>query len=303
MRYSSLLFKSGIIILVLSIVSFAGLNCLTTTDSGSSGKVFNAPSNLRATVISPTLVNLTWVDNSNSEIRFEIWRNIYNENPTFTQIATLGANVISYSDTTVIEGKGYSYVVYAYNAAGNRVDATASYCVTVLWVEIATGNMYNIGRATNGTLWFWGYEYGRTGAVTIGEPYMIGTSTNWKQIVCGLNNYRVGLKTDNTLWSWWWNDYSQLGLGDSTDRSSPTKVGIDTNWSALAAGYAHTVALKTDGTLWSWGYNEYGQLGNNTYDFKTVPTQITGTTWSAIAAGAYHTVALSTTGAATTLWA
>jgi alpha-tubulin suppressor-like RCC1 family protein len=35
-------------------------------------------------------------------------------------------------------------------------------------------------------------------------------------------------------------------------------------FSAISAGYFHTMILKTDGTLWATGDNEYGQLGDGT---------------------------------------
>ena len=80
---------------------------------------------------------------------------------------------------------------------------------------------------------------------------------------------------------------------------SPTPVGTDTDWKAVAAGYLYTVALKTDGTLWAWGNNEYGQLGNGTTENGFSPVQIgTDTDWAAISAGR-HTLALKTDG---TLW-
>ena len=38
----------------------------------------------------------------------------------------------------------------------------------------------------------------------------------------------------NPLWSCGWNQYGQLGLGNTSDKSSFTKVGSST-WSAVAA--------------------------------------------------------------------
>ena len=45
------------------------------------------------------------------------------------------------------------------------------------------------------------------------------------------------------LYAWGFNYYGQLGLGDTTTRYVPTKVGTDT-WVAVACGYFHSLAMK-----------------------------------------------------------
>ena len=77
-----------------------------------------APSNLVATVVSSTEVDLSWRDNSNNETAFHVFRKIPGIT-SFRKIATLGANVTSYVDTTVVAGTSYAYKVRAHNAAGN----------------------------------------------------------------------------------------------------------------------------------------------------------------------------------------
>ena len=81
----------------------------------------------------------------------------------------------------------------------------------------------------------------------------------------------MALKSDGTLWTWGQNTYGQLGDGETTIRPLPAKVGADTDWSAISAGYYHAHALKSDGTLWTWGYNRFGQI----MDSGGVPTYLT----------------------------
>jgi len=92
-----------------------------------------------------------------------------------------------------------------------------------------------------------------------------------------------------------------LGLGNTTNYSSPKQVGALTNWSTFSSGYYHTNAVKTNGTAWAWGKNSNGQLGlSNTTDISS-PVQIGAlTNWLGVAAGAYHSLAIKTDG---TLWA
>ena len=47
------------------------------------------------------------------------------------------------------------------------------------------------------------------------------------------------------LYSWGYNNNGQLGLGNTTDRSSPTQVGALTTWLRTACGVYHTVAIHS----------------------------------------------------------
>ena len=102
------------------------------------------------------------------------------------------------------------------------------------------------------------------------------------------------------LFVWGQNNYGQLGLNDTANRSSPVQVGALTGWSQIAAGQYHSIAAKTDGTLWSWGNNGFGRLGLNDTTNRSSPVQIGAlTTWYEVAAGFRHTLATKTDG---TLW-
>lgn len=96
-------------------------------------------------------------------------------------------------------------------------------------------------------------------------------------------------------YSWGRNTVGQLGLGDTTSRSSPTQVGSLTTWSKVFSfSYnASCFAIKTDGTLWSWGYNAEGQLGDGSATGKSSPVQVgVLTNWLTTAAGGYQTLAI-----------
>ena len=103
------------------------------------------------------------------------------------------------------------------------------------------------------------------------------------------------------MWAWGRNNYGQLGLNDTTNRSSPVQVGTDTNWSKVKCGYGFTLAIKTDGTLWSWGGGNFGRLGHGNTTNRSSPVQIgSGTNWSEIAAGIGASFAIKTDNS---LWA
>ena len=55
------------------------------------------------------------------------------------------------------------------------------------------------------------------------------------------------------LYAWGTNTYGNLGLGNTTNYSSPKQVGSLTTWLNIATSYWSGYAVKTDGTLWDWG--------------------------------------------------
>jgi (2Fe-2S) ferredoxin len=63
-------------------------------------------------------LQLDWTDNSNNEDGFKIERKS-GTTGTYTQIAMLGANVTSYTDTNLTDGATYCYRVGAFNSAGS----------------------------------------------------------------------------------------------------------------------------------------------------------------------------------------
>jgi hypothetical protein len=84
---------------------------------------------LAAAAVSTTQANLTWVDNSNNETGFKIERSI--DGVTFAQIATAGANIVTYSDATLAANATYTYRVRAYNSTGNSPYSNAAMAAPV----------------------------------------------------------------------------------------------------------------------------------------------------------------------------
>ncbi|HEY4596789.1 MAG TPA: BACON domain-containing carbohydrate-binding protein, partial [Thermoanaerobaculia bacterium] len=77
-----------------------------------------APSNLTASVLSSTQVQLSWTDNSANETGFTIERLDGGGNSGYVVVATVGANVTAYTNAGLTGGTSYSFRVRATNAAG-----------------------------------------------------------------------------------------------------------------------------------------------------------------------------------------
>jgi hypothetical protein len=104
----------------------------TVTDSQGVGTISNddppaAPTNLTATPVSSSQINLAWSDNANNESGYYVQQSV--GSGAWTDIATLAANATSYANTGLLESMTYRYRVQAYNVNGVSAysnEATAS---------------------------------------------------------------------------------------------------------------------------------------------------------------------------------
>ena len=157
-------------------------------------------------------------------------------------------------------------------------------------------------------LWAWGWNgYGQLGlgnTTNYSSPKQVGALSTWIKVTfTGTYSWMatLALKTDGTLWSWGKGSYGQLGLGNTTNYSSPKQIGALTSWAKVFGSYKGFSAIKTNGTLWTWGQNNTGQLGLGDITNRSSPTQVGAlTTWLELGGGsAKHQVAVKTDG---TLW-
>jgi len=194
---------------------------------------------------------------------------------------------------------------------------------TVITTRVADGTVLywkTTGNTTNSDI-----VGGNTGSVTITNNQGVfnvttssdvntdGTKTLGISLSTGSINGPTVVSTTNSitvedtslspapirLYSWGNNSNGQLGLNDTNNRSSPTQVGTETNWSMISMGAYNSAVIKADGTLWAWGSGS-GQLGFNDEVSRSSPTQVGATTnWSQVDTGFDSTIATKTNG---TLW-
>ena len=85
----------------------------TTTAGGP-----NSPTNLVATVVSKSQIDLAWTDNSSDETGFKVERKL-GATGTYAEITSLGVNVVAFSNTGLTANTQYFYRVRAFNGVGN----------------------------------------------------------------------------------------------------------------------------------------------------------------------------------------
>ncbi|HEX9263033.1 MAG TPA: M12 family metallo-peptidase [Candidatus Binatia bacterium] len=75
------------------------------------------PSNLAAASVVTKQIDLNWTDNSAGESGFKVERSANGK--SYSQITTVGANFVTFSDTGLRSGRKYYYRVRAYNGTSN----------------------------------------------------------------------------------------------------------------------------------------------------------------------------------------
>jgi hypothetical protein len=98
-----------------------------------------APTALLASAISSSQVNLSWSDNSSNESGFKI--EYKTGAGAYALLATVAANVSTYSHTGAAAATAYGYRVYAYNSGGNSAYSNESFATTF---SASTGTTYYI---------------------------------------------------------------------------------------------------------------------------------------------------------------
>ena len=171
------------------------------------------------------------------------------------------------------------------------------------WIAVSARGTHAVALKADGSLWAWGFNYwGELGDGTHTPryaPVRVGDDNDWVAVATG-SEHTIALKADASLWTWGSNDAGQLGGGVpfNAEIAEPTRVGPDSDWLAIAAGYQHSLALKADGTLWTWGHDWAGQLGDGMSNARNQAYQVAGE-WAAVSAGGNNSMAIKTDG---TLW-
>ena len=113
----------------------------------------SAPTNLVATAVSSSQINLTWLDTSTNEDNFLIENSLDGTN--FTQIASVSAGVTTYSNINLIASTTYYYRVRASNLGGNSAYSNIASATTLagpvglVWRGDGVANAWDVNLTAN----------------------------------------------------------------------------------------------------------------------------------------------------------
>ena len=198
----------------------------------------NAPSGLTATTISTSQINLSWTDNSSNEAGFRIERSP--DGVTWSDIASVGANIASYSNTGLSAGTTYYYRVSSYISWGAFSPSNISSATTVaLWQDGQLDTTFGSGGIVVSD---WGAQ--ESGWVVLIQP-------DQKVLVGGCSGDGTGSASDFLLAR-----YSDNGVLDATFGTGG-RVITDLG----RADYLSAMALQPDGRIIAGGRSGTGATG------------------------------------------
>ena len=186
-------------------------------------------------------------------------------------------------------------------------------------IGVAQGSFY--GSMYDGTLWGWGFgstgqpigngtNVGYSSPTQITTSFQSGTGSSFQKLTTlpytSNSNapHYLALSDSKSLFGWGsvaWAlgiSYNAVPIVNGfraqnalvVGRSSPTQVGIFSNWTQVFTGANAGYGRRSDGSLWSWGSNTGNGLVNGitssagSFNF---PFQIGSTSWSQISATKY----------------
>lgn len=171
-------------------------------------------------------------------------------------------------------------------------------CPSVAAQAIAVGWNHSLAAERDGSLRAWGAN--GSGQLGLGDTNnraratrVAPGTTRWRSLAGG-SRHSCGIAEDGSLYCWGVNVHGQLGVGDTADRDTPTRVGAASDWVEVTCGGLHSCGLRAGGTLWCWGANPAGQLGlgSETGD-QTAPRRVGAEQgWRGLAAKARFNCAL-----------
>lgn len=234
--------------------------------------------------------------------------------PASTSWAAIsGGNAHSLAITT-------SGVLYAwgFNSSGELGDLSVtsrsspvlvSGPVGTVWSKVAAGQGYSLSISNTGLLYAWGAGItGKLGDLTTtnkSSPVLVSgpVSTSWSA-VSALINSSFAISSLGELYSWGQNTSAALGVGSTTDISSPMLVSapVSVSWNIVSTFGNGAWALTTDNIIWGWGYNYLtggpggggGWLGIPTSVIS--PIQIGSSSWTVVSTNSRSMFAINTAG-------
>jgi uncharacterized protein (TIGR02145 family) len=238
---------------------------------------FPAPSDLSATAISDSEVQLAWVDNTSYETGFKIERD---DGSGFTEIGTVSSDVTEYTDSGLTVDQTYSYRVAAYTSGNTSswetITATTEFPAPTNLSATAISDSEIELTWTDNTGYELGFRIERNGGSGFVELGVVSSDvTEFPDIGLTVGqsyDYRVAAYT-------WENTSSWVSITTTTEFPAPT------NLSAIAISDSEIELTWADNTGYESGFKIECDDGSGFIEIGTVSPNVTEYTDSGLSLG------------------
>jgi alpha-tubulin suppressor-like RCC1 family protein len=152
-------------------------------------------------------------------------------------------------------------------------------------IDISCGALHSLVLTNCGEVYAWGSNYWGQIGNGCNDTQLIPTKVkdfNNERVVmisCGFR-HSMALTECGHVYSWGWNNFGQVGIGNSVHSNEPKFVAvIDENKcnvfiEKISCGKFHSLLLSRDGFIYAFGRNKDGELGNPNVVNKSSPHRI-----------------------------
>jgi transcriptional regulator CtsR len=219
--------------------------------------VLNSPSTLILQALSSSQVLLNWTDKSGTESGFRIERSPLTDT-NFTEIATVGANTTSFTDTGLSEATKYYYRVRAYNAYTTSAYSSEKHITTLYNIPTAPSGLTITSLLSNKVTLSWSDNSGDESGFKIQRKQgATGTYATIKTTVANVTSYtdKDGALRDGTLY--YYRVCATNAAGDSAfsnEASGTTPLAKPTSATATAVSSSQINLTWIDNSASETGY-------------------------------------------------
>lgn len=167
--------------------------------------------------------------------------------------------------------------------------------------QVRAGNDFTCAKNTSNTAFCWGKnangQLGNGGTLNSAVPVAVNGSSGTIASLAVGGAHACAITTTGSAKCWGYNQFGQLGIGNTYQSNSPAAVTGLSGVVALSAGGTHTCAVTSTGEAKCWGANSAGQLGTGTLSQSNSPVTVSGFSAGAkdISAGDTATCAITST--------
>lgn len=136
----------------------------------------------------------------------------------------------------------------------------------------------------DGYFYAWGYnnsdQLGDGTTKNSDTPVQVHLPAKVRQLSMGgdyaADGQTVAILTNGSVWAWGADRWGQLGNGEVSSSSGPTRVDVPprVTFVQVVSGGPTMYAIDSSGAVWAWGHNNQGQFGFGSLVLSDVPVRV-----------------------------